>query len=67
MNEAHQLFEHLEAYHTDRLAWLKGQREGIRAQAYSERDEKEFWQNKGKLHILQTLINIEESLVSHED
>ena len=60
MNE---YFAHVEIYHRDRLAFLKDERERIKSQAFGETSIEDFWQNKGKVNILNTLINIEESLV----
>ena len=63
MNE---LMRHLEAYHTNRLGFLRDKRRKLQMGAYSESNTEQFWMNKGKLHILNELITIEESLVSHD-
>lgn len=63
MNE---LLGYLEAYHTNRLGFLRDKRRKIQMSAYNESTMEQFWTNKGKLHILNELINIEESLVSHD-
>ncbi len=63
MNE---LMRHLEAYHTNRLGYLRDKKRRLQESAYSESDIEHFWMNKGKLHILKELISIEESLVSHD-